>query len=99
MDAAAQNQDAFLILETSIKHYLDLYDADPLLEPLRLTLKLNRQQDPNTTVWWSTLADCETATGCTKGLGARDDSVSLARGSLWLTHVLRVKMSEYICLL
>eukprot|EP00746_Dinoflagellata_sp_MGD_P127620 gnl/MRDRNA2_/MRDRNA2_62151_c0_seq1.p1 gnl/MRDRNA2_/MRDRNA2_62151_c0~~gnl/MRDRNA2_/MRDRNA2_62151_c0_seq1.p1 ORF type:complete len:516 (-),score=73.47 gnl/MRDRNA2_/MRDRNA2_62151_c0_seq1:48-1595(-) len=96
VETTAQDQDPFQTIERIVVHFIELYEADEMLMPFRQTLSNNRAEDPGTMVWWSSLEDCQTRTGCNLTFGSRDDSVNV--NSNHVTHAQRVKMSEYLAL-
>jgi len=109
MDLARDNHSGIERLRSYLLLYMQLYDDDKLLEPLHQTWKSNRAKYPHTMVWWAPLGGCVEAQ---KGgddsekvkealkhcASQRDLTEELAAGSGWVKDVMRVKMSEYSCL-
>jgi len=107
IEAVKQHRDAIGVLNNTVHRLIDQYDADPALTELRQVWQRNRDTDPNTTVWWTPLDRCQLdgsppsagSLTCAEAQASSNDlTAELANGSPWVMHVLRAKMSEYVCL-
>lgn len=105
-EAVSQDHDTIVMLNSTIHHYLALYDHDESIAPLRKVWAENRKKDSNTTVWWQPLDSClaqssgdgQRCDSISSSAANQDLSVEVAKGSNWMRHIARVKMSEYVCL-
>lgn len=106
-EAVAQDHDTIAMLNGTVNHYLQLYEVDISIAPLRKVWAENRKIDSNTSVWWVRLEGCaatskspgdEHCDSTSPSASNEDLSIEMAKGSTWMKHVLRVKMSEYVCL-
>jgi hypothetical protein len=80
-------------LRTVCNHFRRMYEADALLQPALLALRDCRSQQPKEFSWWT--AEEETLKAFLASLCS--DRIDDAR--LFAEDAMRVKMSEYLCLL
>lgn len=97
--------DPEIALAQVLEKHLSTYNSDEVIAPFREQLAANRQKNRSSWVWWSS----EGLEGSSAGSSVHGDIQSVAdassaqalgaaEGSRWHSDVVRVKMSEYLCL-